>query len=92
MKLERLNEVKYDHGNTIERVIRFFNSGKTIYGPGGEKQPTYTIKPGFVAQLADEYYVNDFVVGPNIYVNNSESYTLEWFLENIKIYKKDRAL
>jgi len=97
MKLEQLNEAKYDHGNTIERVIRFFNAGKMTYGPGGEEQPAYTIKPEFVALLKDTWYVDDFILGQNhegkfVYVNNSESYVLDWFLESIKIYRKDREL
>lgn len=99
MKLERLSEVKYASGKTMERILKFFNSAQMTYGPGGEEQPRYTVKPDFVAQFENgEYLISDFVLGQNqrdgkfVFVNNSESYAQDWFVENIQIYKKERVL
>lgn len=99
MRLEILSEAKYTSGKTMERVLKFFQSARMTYGPGGEEEPAYTIKPGFVAQFDEnsEYVINDIVLattseGKVVWVNNSETYMRDWFLENIKIYRKERVL
>ncbi len=97
MKLQNLQEAKYAHGKTKERVLKFFSMDKMTYGPGGEEQPVYNIKPDFVAQLTGAQYVYSIVLGENddgkfAYINNSASYVLDWFLENIEIFRKSKVL
>ncbi len=98
MKLETLQEARYAHGKTIERVLKYFVFTKMTYGPTGEEQPLYVIKNEFVAQLDSGQYINDIVLGETddggkfAYVNNSESYVLNWFLDNIEIFKKSKVL
>jgi len=98
----KLLEVKYDHGKTIERVLKYFVFHKMTYGPRGEKQPVYVIREDFIAQLEGGEYVNDIVLGEssegkfayinNRYVGGRSKYLLDWFLENIEIFKKDKVL
>ena len=99
MKLQNLQEAKYAHGRTVERVLKFFSMEKMHYGPGGQEEPVYIIKPDFVAQFGT---VNDYSVysiqfgegveGKYAWVNNGENYLLDWFLENIEIFKKSKVL
>lgn len=97
MKLEKLQEAKYAHGKTIERVLKYFVFTKMTYGPTGEEQPVYVIRKEFVAELGSAEYINDIVLGENdegkfAYVNNSSSYVLSWFLDNIEVFKKSKVL
>lgn len=97
MKLETLKEAKYAHGKTVERVLKFFNMKQMQYGPDGEEQPVFAIKPDFVAQLSSEYFITEVQFGENfegkiVWVNNSENYTLDSFLQDIEIFQKSQVL
>jgi len=99
MKLKTLKEAKYAHGKTVERVLKFFNLKRMQYGPGGEEQPLYVIKPDFVAQFGtvDDYNIHELSFGEAdegrfTWVNNSESFKLDWFLDNIEIFQKSKVL
>lgn len=97
MKLKTLQEARYAHGKTIERVLKYFVFHKMTYGPTGEEQPVYVIQKEYVAQIADAEYINDIVLGENdegkyAYINNESSYKLNWFLDNIEIFKKSKVL
>ena len=98
MKLKQLNEVKYASGKTMERVLKYFTNAKMTYGTGGEEEPAYTIKSGFVAQFeSDQYIITDIVLattfeGKVVWANNSETFLQDQFVEDIKIYRKERVL
>ena len=96
MKLQTLKEAKYAHGRTVEKVLKFFSMEKMTYGPNGEEQPLYAIKPDYFAQL-EGYAVNKVSFGNDFegkyaWVNNSESFLLDDFLANIEIFKKNKVL
>ena len=97
MKLQNLQEAKYAHGKTKERVLKFFNMDKMHYSPAGEEQPVYVIKPDFVAQLNKDYFITEIQFGENlegkiVWVNNSENYILDSFLQDIEIFRKSKVL
>lgn len=97
MKLQNLQEAKYAHGKTIERVLKFFRMDRMQYGATGEEQPHYVINPDFVAQLNEEYFIHDIVFGDDpegkyVYVNDSESWSQDSFLKDIEIFKKSKVL
>ncbi len=52
MKLENLQEAKYDHGKkTLDRILRYFDKGEPIYAPGGSLLNTYKPKQGIMARV-----------------------------------------
>ena len=108
MKLVTLQEAKYAHGRTLDKVLRFFDTERSTYGPEGNELLTHKPKPGLFIKITDEQYSNlpissismeDYEdEGQIVWVSyegvhdNADSFKVKYFLERVEVHELNRIL